>query len=640
MNQKELIILHLEDSDMDARLLRLTLNAEGIACRLLRAQNESEYLSLLTTNDLDLILADYSLPSFNGLSALHLAIKEKPEVPFLFVSGAIGEVQAIESLKSGATDYILKDNLKRLGPSIQRALRERDERRMRQQSEAYRNKLATAIEQSGEAVVITDTNAVIQFVNPAFENISGYCQREVIGKTPAILKSEKHDPEFYRHLWEMIGQGKNWSGRFINRRKNGEIYHEDSVISPVKNDAGDIVNYVAVKRDITHEVVLQEKLRHGQKMEAMGVLARGLAHDFNNLLAIILANSELIARDLEDDVEKYDCIKEIYDAVEHGRSLINQLMTFSRRQTVKLEFIDLNQVVGDTIKILKRLLGEDISIHVELNAVPGVVEADIGQLEQIIINLTINSRDAMPDGGRLTLLTSNREISDEQSLHYRDLKAGRYVVIEIKDTGKGIPEEHLPRIYEPFFTTKEPGKGTGLGLSTVYGIVKNFNGYIHVESIVDQGTSFFIFLPHIDMPVSTNIKKLAREESSVRKGHNSILLVEDDIQLRNVLADQLRKNGYNVHTADSAIDAIELTSSLPDNIDLLLTDVILPDINGKELYSKLVVKNEKLKVIYISGNMDGPLIDELAFRSDTVLMEKPFSIHSLIIAIKQILNCS
>ncbi len=488
-------ILHLEDSDPDALLVRHTLRREKIACEIQRVATEEGFTRALTESTLDIILADCALPSFDGMSALALAMSLAPDVPFIFVSGAIGETQAIDSLKAGATDYVLKDNLMRLAPAIRRAREEWQERSLRKHAEKSRDRLVTVIEQSSEAVMITDTDGTIEYVNPAFKRITGYTANEAIGKTPRILNSGKHDKHVFERMWHHLDAGKVWSGRLINRRKNGELYHEDAVISAMRESDGNITRYVAVKRDITREVELENQLQQAQKMDAMGGLAGEIAHDFNNLLAIIQTNAELALYDIPGTSECRDNVTEIMDTIEHGKSLVNRLLTFSRRQPVELAEVNVNEVIGHAVKLIKRLMNGSISLATDFADDIAPVEADINQLEQIIINLAINARDAMPNGGTLTFCARNLTVDSETTVHDRKLACGQWVAIDVRDTGDGIPPAIMDRIFEPFFTTKVTGEGNGLGLSSVYGIVKKFGGEISVKSALHEGTTFQIYLP-------------------------------------------------------------------------------------------------------------------------------------------------
>jgi PAS domain S-box-containing protein len=355
----------------------------------------------------------------------------------------------------------------------------------RKRAEEALVRLATAVEQAAESIVITDPDGIIQYVNPAFEFTTGYSRDEAIGRHSRLLNSGKQDSTFYADLWATIKRGDVWTGHFINRKKDGTVYEEEATISPVRDSSGNITNFVAVKRDVTKEVGLEKQLIHSQKMEAIGTLAGGIAHDFNNLLTAIVGYSQLAMGKLVQEDPLRSDIVEIEKAGQRAATLTSQLLAFSRKQVLQFKTLDLNALVTDLQKMLKRMIGEDIEIVALLNLELWSVRADPGQLQQVIMNLVVNARDAMPDGGKLTIKTNNVDLDSEY-----DLAQGSYVMISISDTGCGMDPETRSHIFEPFFTTKELGRGTGLGLSTVYGIIKQSGGSIRVDSELDHGTTF------------------------------------------------------------------------------------------------------------------------------------------------------
>ncbi len=366
----------------------------------------------------------------------------------------------------------------------------------RKRFEELRNRLITAIEHAAETIMITDKDGNIQYVNPAFEKITGYSREEVIGKNPRILKSGKHDKKFYENLWNTIKNGKVWRGRFVNRKKDGSLYEEEATISPVFDEPGVIAGYVAVKRDITQEVALEEQLRQAQKMEAMGELAAGIAHDFNNLLTAIAGYTELLEMRIKPEDPLRKNVDQIKRATERAASLIRQLLAFSKRQVLQPQILDLNKVVRSVEILLRRIIGKDIEFVMDLRDDLFKIKADFSQMEQVVMNLILNAKDAMPHGGRITLKTDNVILEDVNS--HIDARPGRFVKLVVSDTGVGMDKETLERIFDPFFTTKGIGKGSGLGLSVVYGIVKQHGGWIDVESEPGKGSKFTIYLPAIE----------------------------------------------------------------------------------------------------------------------------------------------
>ncbi len=367
----------------------------------------------------------------------------------------------------------------------------------RKRAEAANARLATAVEQAAEAIVITDPEGTILYVNPAFERTTGYTSPEAVGQSPRILKSGKHDAAFYQQMWDTLSRGKVWTGRIINKKKNGTLYEEETSISPVFDSDGKIANFVAVKRDVTQEVALETQLRQSQKMEIIGQLAGGVSHDFNNILTVIQGNASLLLNaELKPD-EKTECTQQILHAAERAASLTRQLLIFSRKQVMQPANLSLNEVVEQMTKMLRRVLGENISLQSNYAANLPLIHGDPGMIEQVLMNLVVNARDAMPAGGSLTIATGVKRFDNEQAEQIPGASPGLHVWLAVSDTGSGIAPEILSHIFEPFFTTKEVGKGTGLGLATVYGIMQQHHGWITVTSEVNRGTTFQIQFPAV-----------------------------------------------------------------------------------------------------------------------------------------------
>ena len=470
----------------------------------------------------------------------------------------------------------------------------------RKRAEEAHARLATAVEQAAEAMVITDTSGKILYVNPAFEKITGYTRQEAVGQNPRILKSGKYDSAFYRQMWDSLVQGKVWSGRIINKKKNGAFYEEEMIISPIRDSAGKVINYVAVKHDVTQEVALEEQLRQVQKMESIGQLAGGVAHDFNNLLTVIQGNASLLLDANNLSEADADLAKQIIQSAERAAGLTRQLLVFGRKQAMQPAHLNLNGIVGNMARMLQRILGEDIALRLEYSPILPLVLADAGMIEQVLLNLSVNARDAMPAGGQLVIATVSKTIGQEYAHQNPAAAPGQYVCLSVSDTGCGIAPEHLSRIFEPFFTTKEIGKGTGLGLATVYAIVKQHRGWIEVDSQVGKGTTFRIYLP-VAKDVSAKQKTTA-VVPELPRGDEVILVVEDEQAVRLLVGNLLQRCGYTVLLAVSGIEALNLWEQHKDEIQLLLTDMVLPDgMMGRELADKLKGEQPQLKVIYTSG---------------------------------------
>ncbi|MDD5763110.1 MAG: PAS domain S-box protein, partial [bacterium] len=368
----------------------------------------------------------------------------------------------------------------------------------RRKVEETLTRLGMAVDQAAEAVVVTDTEGNIEYVNPAFERITGHSREEAVGRNMRILKSGKHDEMFYKEMWATLSKGEVWQGRFINRKKDGTLYDEEDTISPVRDASGKVINFVAGKRDITREVVLRKQVQTAQRMESVGTLAGGVAHDFNNALTGVLGFGEMLKHRLADDPKASADVDQILRSAERASTLTRQLLTFARRQVIEPVNLNLGKIVLDLSKLLRKVIGEHIEVKTSLREDLPSVFADPGQMEQVLMNLCLNARDAMPSGGQLLIRTGVTTIEEEYDKAHPYVKKGRYVLLTVSDTGIGMDEKTVERIFEPFFSTKGPEKGTGLGLAVVYGIVKQHNGYIHVSSDLGKGTAFEIRLPAVD----------------------------------------------------------------------------------------------------------------------------------------------
>jgi PAS domain S-box-containing protein len=503
-------------------------------------------------------------------------------------------------------------------------------------AQAERMLLMTAIEQSAEGIVITDAQGTIQYVNPAFSRVSGYSRSEALGKNPRILKSGKQDEAYYKKLWTTILAGEIWQDEITNRRSDGGLYTEQMTIAPVRDQRGEITHFIAIKAEVTERKRLEQQLRQAQKMEAVGRLAGGVAHDFNNMLTIISGYSGLLLEHPGTVEPLRGYINEIKNASGQAASLTRQLLAFSRQHVLAPRVLDLNAVVANIEKMLKRLIGEDINLVTVLGERLWPVKADAGQLEQVLLNLAVNARDAMPDGGVLTVETSNVAMDSTSAQAHFPLSPGPYVLLAFSDTGIGMDAETQARIFEPFFTTKEKGKGTGLGLAMVYGIVKQSRGYIWVYSEVGKGTTFKIYLPRSEEQVDeTGAGQIGVE---AQQGTETLLLVEDEEAVRALVRNVLREKGYSVLEASRGEEALELSELYRGRIDLLVTDVVMPRMSGRELARRLANSRPQIKVLYISGYADNAVWGEGGLDSDGAFLQKPFSPEALARKVREVLG--
>ncbi|MDF7807927.1 PAS domain S-box protein [Pontiellaceae bacterium B12219] len=460
-------------------------------------------------------------------------------------------------------------------------------------------RLSTAIEQSPESVVITDLRGYIQYANPTFEQTSGYSRQEVIGQNVHLLRSGEHTRAFYAELWKTIESGRIWKGRLVNKRKDESHFTEDVIISPVKDSSGRITNYVAIKRDITEELIREEEFRQAQKMEAVGQLAGGIAHDFNNILQGIQGFSEMLKTSLPSESVEYDNAFEIQKAAKRAAELTRQLLTFSRKQPVLFTPLDLNAVIHDSQSLLDVLLGDITSIELDLQQELPLINADHGQWSQIIMNLAVNARDAMPGGGRVTLTTRRVELNEEDAARTHDAEAGVYCCLSVTDTGQGMPNHVIDRLFEPFFTTKDIGNGTGLGLAVVYGIVKQCNGWINVYSEPGKGSCFSLYVPAINFKQPEPVHNANEPAGNLR-----ILLIEDDPDVEHLVMEILKAEHYTPIAAASAEEGLTRFKQEQGRFDLLISDMVLPGMRGDELADALRTICPTLPVLLYSGYHD------------------------------------
>jgi two-component system, cell cycle sensor histidine kinase and response regulator CckA len=496
---------------------------------------------------------------------------------------------------------------------------------------------SAALESTADAVAITERDGTITWVNPAFTTLTGFEADEAIGQKTSLLRSGQHDETFYRELWKTVLGGQVWDGELTNKRKDGQVYLEAQTITPVRDAQGEISHFVAVKRDISGRRRLEEQLRQAQKMEAVGRLSGGIAHDFNNLLNVILGFGEMLLRHLPADDERLRrYAQQVMKAGNRGAGLTRQLLAFSRQQVLQPTVVDLNTVITEAQKMLGRLLGEDLEVVLSLAPDLGRVEVDVGQIEQVIMNLAVNARDAMPQGGTLAIETANFELLASAAAQYRyPVMPGPYARLIVSDNGGGMDAATRAHIFEPFFTTKEAGKGTGLGLATVYGIVKQSKGYIWVDSEVGEGSRFTILLPRL--PVETAVSPAEPPDLAEPKGAETILLVEDDDDARSLWQETLEALGYRVLTASNGAAALELAVAHRERIDLLLTDVVMPLSGGRELALRLTEARPGLRVIFMSGYTADTMLRQ-GIEDGGPFLQKPFTAQQLAKKIRETLE--
>ncbi len=815
-------VLIVEDSVDDTELVLRQLRRAGYDPVSERVQTAEEMKTALEREAWDLVVSDYSMPQFDAPTALNLLNQSGHDVPFIVVSGSIGEDIAVAMMKTGAHDYILKQNLARFVPALQRELREAENRRQQRLAELARQRLeiertellerltqenedltaltlvttnaistldldellrvllgrvmavmhadtatilltdgaelhvrasvgavnfsdsthvkhvgdcfagtvasrrkpvyvedaaldplitdplirergirsmlgvplkrngtlvgvlhvdwltvrpcrdrevhlleitaeqcaaaihnaqlyqearrsaaelrleSAALNAAANSIVITDRNGTIEWVNPAFTALTYYRAEEAIGKNPRELsRSGLHDQRFYRDLWNTILAGHVWHGEVTNRRKDGSLYCEEQSITSVKDTHGELTHFVAIGRDLTEQKRLEAQLLQAQKMEVVGRLASGIAHDFNNLLTVINGTAELVLTDLKEGDTLRTDLQAIGKAGMRAASLTRQLLAFSRKQIMKPVALNLNSLLADLQDMVQRLIGEDVALMIVPAKDVGHVMADPGQIEQVVMNLAVNARDAMANGGMLTIETRNVDLDEAAAAAHPSLQPGPHVRLAISDTGGGMDEATRVQIFEPFFTTKELGKGTGLGLSTVYGILKQSGGSIGVSSELGRGTTFTIYLPLV-ADVAHN-RPPAPTVTSVH-GAETVLIVDDEEAVCRLTKRILQSAGYTVLTASNGGEALLLLDRHDGPVHLMVTDMVMPGVSGRELAAQLTDTRPRMKVLYMSGYTDDTVLRRGLLDKAAHFIGKPYTTAELTRTVREVLD--
>jgi two-component system cell cycle sensor histidine kinase/response regulator CckA len=745
IGSRTLKVLLLEDVVSDAELVQRELRKANLSIDTRCVETKDDYLRTLREFSPDIIISDYNMPQFNAMEALKLLRDSGEETPFVLVTGTQSEEVAVQCMKDGADDYLLKTSLKRLPSAVCNAIEKREARRQRQHAiralQKSEEHFRSLIENALDIIFILNPDGTFRYASPSVK-VLGYTSEELVGRN--LLHFVSHDDaqevssifhqilenaegsqviEFvFRHkdnswrVLETFGKCINpntpavgivINARDVSERKESEAEIEklaafprlnpnpifeisvDGKLTYTNKAAGDIAASLGMTPgeilpsdalifvqevlktgknlsrestignrilawtffpiitrqvvhcyafDITERISLETQLRQSQKMDSIGQLAAGVAHDFNNFLTLIRGYAGLIAMNegLADD-EK-DALKEISAAAERAANLTRQLLTFSRKQVMQTQELALNEIISDVAKMLRRILGEDVALN--FNYAPNLpaVHADSGMMEQILLNLAVNARDAMPRGGALNISTEVMKINEVHVRKNPEARVGTYVCLRVSDSGTGIPREVLPRIFEPFFTTKDVGKGTGLGLATVYGIVKQHQGWIEVLSGMGQGTTFRLFLPATTMAAE---KPVEHKEAGTKAdgGSEKILLVEDEPEVRVLVRNILKRYGYRIVEASSGPEALKVWDQYHGDFDLLLTDMVMPgNMTGRDLAEQLLSRKPGLKVVYTSGYSAETLGSDFIIKRGINFLPKPYQPVTLATTIRDCLD--
>jgi len=619
----------------------------------------------------DLILLDIMMPGIDGIETCRrLKFRESTkDIPVIFMSALTESGHLVKGLEVGAVDYVTKPfqrdellariavhlKIRELTHRLQESkdfLELRVEKRtaelaranselqaeiaVRKRAEDEQQRLVTAIEQAAEAIIITDLEWNICYVNPAFERLNGYGRDEIIGQHTGIIKSDRHDSSFFKTIKEELASGRVWSGRMTNRRKDGSCYESEVTGSPVRDKQGSIISFVSIHRDITHEIKLERQLRQSHKMEAIGTLTAGIAHDFNNILTAIVGYTELSLSRLQKSDPLRGDLEQVLESGLRATDLVRQILTFSRQTEQERKPVHLDSIIREVLKLLRPSLPSFIEIHTEYDIKPEecIVDADSTQLHQVLMNLCTNAAHAMRNRGGVLSLTLTQVMVDAALVsQHPGLKPGPHLRLAVSDTGHGIDAALMERIFDPYFTTKKTGEGTGMGLAVTMGIVQNHGGAISVSSESGQGTSFEVFLPRA---ISVG-KQIVETRDVPQTGKEQILFIDDEKALAVLGQKMLETLGYRVTAVTNSLEALELFRSKAGAFDLVITDMSMPGLTGRELARELVALRPDIPVIMCSGFAEFVNPEQAREAGIREFLMKPYVIGTLAKTIRKVL---
>jgi two-component system cell cycle sensor histidine kinase/response regulator CckA len=621
-----------------ADLRRLLARTNGEQLHFEHAASPEDVLARIGKESYDLLLCSNQSTDNTAFQLLRQVRQHYSGVPLIFLSDRVNKSVIEAAIQAGACRHgVQEPHPEPLAPAAG-DFDVRSAERQHLESEETLRKLWHSVEQMADALIIMNRSGVMEYVNPAFEGLTGYSRQEAIGQTLGILKSEQQAGELYEEMWKTVLSGNVFRGIVMNRKKNGETVILEKALTPLRDSSGDITHFISTARDITERRKLESELQQAQKMDAIGRLAGGVAHDFNNLLLVISAYAELMLDSVAEDSPLRRNVAEIIAASRRAADLTRQLLAFGRKQMQLLQVLDLNAVVGEIASMLPRLIGEDIQLVFVPGQDLGKIKADPVQIEQVVMNLAANARDAMPGGGTLTIETATVRVDESYVHRHSIVPPGDYILLTATDTGQGIAAEHLAHIFEPFYTTKEAGKGTGLGLATVYGIVKQNGGFVWVYSEPGLGTTFKIYLPRVQS-VSCDVQVAKLADSSPR-GCETLLLVEDEASVREASRQFLAQSGYTVLEATDGEDALRVSRDHDGAIQLMITDVVMPGMGGPKLAERLADERPDMRVLFVSGYAENTVLRHGKIDVITRFLQKPFSLKTLARKVREVLEAS
>ena len=640
ISQRQLQSLLVGGSEQEFAYLREFLTKSGQRhADLDHAVSPDDVLNQVGKKSYDLLLCSSKSTDNAAFQLLRQVRQRDSGVPLIFLSDPVNtDPVNKDAIQAAIQARVYLPTPENKQPEKCRIPDEASAERQHQHSEETLRKLWRSVEQSADTVIIMNRSGVMEYVNPAFEALTGYSRQEAIGQTLGILKSEQQAGELYEEMWNTVLSGNVFRGIVMNRKKSGETLIIEKALTPLRDGNRQITHFISTGHDITEHRKLESDLRQAQKMDAIGRLAGGVAHDFNNLLLVISAYAELMLDSLAEQDPLRRNVAEIMTASRRAADLTRQLLAFGRKQVQLLQVLDLNTVVGEITAMLPRLIGEDIELVFAPAHDLGKVKADPVQIEQVVMNLAANARDAMPGGGTLTIETATVLVDESYVQRHSIVPPGDYVLLTVADSGEGIAAEHLPHIFEPFYTTKEKGKGTGLGLATVYGIVKQNGGFVWVYSEPRLGTTFKIYLPRVQS-LSSEVRILKPAEEYPR-GCETLLLVEDETSVRQASRTFLIRDGYNVLEAKDGEEALRVSQHHRGPIQLMITDVVMPRMGGPQLAERLADERPDMRVLFVSGYAENTVLQHGKVDVNTRFLQKPFSLKTLARKVREVLEGS